>query len=145
VLAEIRRLAVERSVFRGQVISFGPELFGMTGASTPLNFLGRPDVRRDQVVLPDELLGEIEGQVLGIAAHAALLAAEADAAGADADVLRAGADADADAAGAADGSGPIRVSDGQLETALDQLLAGRSELTRVLLGGQAAATAAAAG
>ncbi len=62
---------------------------------------------------------------------AALLAAEADAAGAD-------------AAGAADGSGPIRVRDGQLEKALDQLLAGRSELTRVLLGGQAAVTAAAA-
>jgi ATP-dependent 26S proteasome regulatory subunit len=57
---------------------------------------------------------------------AALLAAEADAAGAAAD---------------ADGSGPIRVTDGQLETALDQLLAGRSELTRVLLGGQATAAA----
>ena len=75
VLAEIRRLAVERSVFRGQVISFGPELFGMAGASTPLNFLGRPGVRRDQVVLPDELLDEIEGQVLGIASHAARLLA----------------------------------------------------------------------
>ena len=75
VLAEIRRLAVERSVFRGQVISFGPELFGMAGASTPLNFLGRPSVRRDQVVLPDELLNEIEGQVLGIATHAGRLLA----------------------------------------------------------------------
>ena len=57
---------------------------------------------------------------------AALLAAEADAA------------ADAAEAAAADGSSPIRVTDGQLEAALDQLLAGRSELTRVLLGGQAA-------
>jgi hypothetical protein len=324
VLAEIRGLAVERSVFRGQVISFGPEMFGMVGASTPLNFLSRPSVRRDQVVLPDELLAEIEGQVLGIARHAgrllasgqhlkrgillygapgagkthtvnyllgrlpeatvivisgralgrvteacsvartlqpsvvvvedvdliaeershrpgehpllfqllnemeglnsatdvtfllttnradllepalaarpgrvdlaaelplpdadarralirlyqgrlvlddsgvdaivartdgvtaaflkellrkaALLAAEADAA----DAAGAGvAGADADLAGAdADGSGPIRVGDGQLEAALDQLLAGRSELTRVLLGGQAAATATAAG
>ena len=75
VLAEIRRLAVERSVFRGQVISFGPELFGLAGASTPLNFLERPSVRRDQVVLPDELLAEIEGQVLGIARHAGRLLA----------------------------------------------------------------------
>ena len=75
VLAEVRRLAVERSVFRGQVISFGPELFGMAGASTPLNFLSRPSVRRDQVVLPDELLDQIEGQVLGIARHAGRLLA----------------------------------------------------------------------
>jgi hypothetical protein len=49
--------------------------------------------------------------------------------------------AEADAAADADGSSPIRVTDGQLEAALDQLLAGRSALTRVLLGGQAAPTA----
>ena len=49
------------------MISFGPELLGR--ASTPLNFLTRPNVRRDQVVLPVELLDEIEGQVLGIALH----------------------------------------------------------------------------
>jgi ATP-dependent 26S proteasome regulatory subunit len=45
---------------------------------------------------------------------AALLAAEADGAG----------------------NGPIRVTGPDLATALDQLLAGRSQLTRVLLGGQ---------
>ena len=57
---------------------------------------------------------------------AALLAAEADAA--------------AEAGRAADGgsSSPIRVTDGQLEAALDQLIAGRGGLTRVLLGGQTA-------
>jgi ATP-dependent 26S proteasome regulatory subunit len=49
--------------------------------------------------------------------------------------------AEADASADADGSGPIRVTDGHLEAALDQLLAGRSQLTRVLLGGQAASTA----
>ena len=31
VLAEVRRLTSERSVFRGQVISFGPEVFGPGG------------------------------------------------------------------------------------------------------------------
>jgi ATP-dependent 26S proteasome regulatory subunit len=51
--------------------------------------------------------------------------------------------AEADAAADAGGSGPIRVTDGHLEMALDQLLEGRSQLTRVLLGGQAAATATA--
>ncbi len=65
---------MERSVFRGQVISFGPEMFGH-GSSTPLNFLSRPNVSRDQVVLPDDLLNEIEGQVLGIARHAGRLLA----------------------------------------------------------------------
>src|SRR5208282_3901933 len=54
VRREIWRLAQERSLFRGQVISFGPEMFGHS-TSTPLNFLPRPDVSRDQVVLPDAL------------------------------------------------------------------------------------------
>jgi hypothetical protein len=49
--------------------------------------------------------------------------------------------ASADAAAEADGAGPIRVTDGQLGAALDQLLGARSQLTRVLLGGQAEATA----
>jgi hypothetical protein len=49
--------------------------------------------------------------------------------------------ASADAASDADGSGPIRVTDTSLEAALDQLLGARSQLTRVLLGGQAHATA----
>jgi hypothetical protein len=46
---------------------------------------------------------------------AALLAAEADAAG----------------------EGPLRVTDSDLATALDELLASRSQLTRPLLGGEA--------
>jgi cell division protease FtsH len=50
VLAEIQRLTNERSVFRGQVIGFGPEVFG-PGRQVPLNFLERPAVGRDQVVL----------------------------------------------------------------------------------------------
>src|SRR5215472_15688312 len=70
VLRDIWRLAHERSLFRGQVISFGPDLFGPGGGTTPLNFLPRPSVSRDQVVLPDELLAEIERQVIGVARHA---------------------------------------------------------------------------
>jgi hypothetical protein len=67
VLREIWRLARERSVFRGQVISFGPEVFGPGGDTTPLNFLPRPRVGRDQVILPGMLLDEIERQVIGVA------------------------------------------------------------------------------
>ena len=75
VMREIWRLAAERSVFRGQVISFGPEIFGPGGDTTPLSFLTRPCVTRDQVVLPGTLLDEIERQVIGVAKQAERLLA----------------------------------------------------------------------
>ena len=75
VLREIRALADERSVFRGQVISFGPEVFGPAAGSTPLAFLPRPSVARSEIVLPDELLADIERQVAGIARHSGRLLA----------------------------------------------------------------------
>ncbi len=75
VLREIRALAGERSVFRGQVISFGPEVFGPATGSTPLAFLPRPSVARSEIVLPEELLAGIEQQVAGIARHSARLLA----------------------------------------------------------------------
>jgi hypothetical protein len=75
VLREIRTLASERSVFRGQVISFGPDMLGPGVGSTPLSFLPRAAVTRDQLVLPGELLNEIERQVVGVAAHSERLLA----------------------------------------------------------------------
>ncbi len=75
VLREIWRLAARHSVFRGQMISFGPEIFGRGGNTTPLSFLPRPSVSRDQVVLPGALLDEIERQVVGIAKQAGRLLA----------------------------------------------------------------------
>ena len=75
VLREIRALGHERSVFRGQVISFGPEVFGPATGSTPLTFLSRPSVGRSQIVLPEELLAGIEQQVAGIARHSGRLLA----------------------------------------------------------------------
>jgi hypothetical protein len=74
VLGEIRTLASERSVFRGQVISFGFEVFG-PGRQVPMNFLERPAVGRDQIVLPPEVLENIERQVLGVGRHSARLLA----------------------------------------------------------------------
>jgi hypothetical protein len=73
-LGEITRLASERSVFRGQVISMAPEVFG-PGRQAPLNFLERPAVSRDQIVLPTDVLESIEEQVLGVGRHAGRLRA----------------------------------------------------------------------
>jgi len=74
-LAAIRELALAGSVFRGQVLSFGPELLGPGWGSAPLNFLERPAVDRTQVILPPGLLTEIERQVLGIRRHSGRLLA----------------------------------------------------------------------
>lgn len=75
VMREIWELAAEHSVFRSKIISFGPEIFGPGTSSSPLNFLSLPDVRRDQIVLPAELLAEIERQVIGVAKHSSRLLA----------------------------------------------------------------------
>jgi len=81
ILGEIQTLASERSVFRGQVISVGPEVFGpgpkeaFGGRSAPLSFLERPAVARDQIVLPDDVLDNIERQVLGVGRHSGRLLA----------------------------------------------------------------------
>ena len=74
VIDEIRRLALERNVFRGQVISFGSEVFGPRRQEL-LSFLTRPEVGRDQVILPPDLLERIERQVVGVARHVSWLRA----------------------------------------------------------------------
>jgi hypothetical protein len=74
ILGQVQALASERSVFRGQVISFGPEVFG-PGRQVPMNFLSRPSVGRDQIVLPAEVLDNIERQVLGVGRHSGRLLA----------------------------------------------------------------------
>ena len=68
VIEEIRRLSISRNVYRGQVLAFGTDVFGQE--ATLLSFLDRPAVRRDQVVLPADVLDGIEDQVVGIARHA---------------------------------------------------------------------------
>ncbi len=74
IVGSIRQLSLEHNVFRGHVISFGGEVFGHGGGGL-LNFLDRPDVGRDQVILPAEVLDGIERQVLGVARHATRLQA----------------------------------------------------------------------
>jgi cell division protease FtsH len=66
-LAEIRTLVVELNVFRGQVISFGTAgEFDHHGLG-PVVFFERPDLRADQLILPETATGAIEAQVFGIA------------------------------------------------------------------------------
>lgn len=74
VADEIRRLSMERNVFRGHVISFADEVFGRHRGGL-LSFLDRPDIGREHVVLPTQVLDGIEQQVLGVARHASRLLA----------------------------------------------------------------------
>jgi len=74
VIDEFRRLGLEHNVFRGHVVEFGSEVFGHRGGAL-LSFVARPDVARDQVVLPPDLLDGIERQVVGVARHASRLLA----------------------------------------------------------------------
>jgi cell division protease FtsH len=68
LLAEVRQLMVERNVFRRRVISFGEPHLGHVGVG-PLVFHRRPELARDQLVLPEAALDLVERQVLGIARH----------------------------------------------------------------------------
>jgi hypothetical protein len=74
VIDEIRRLSIERNVFRGHVVSFDGEVFGRRHQEL-LSFLDRPVVGREQVILPPDLLDRIERQVVGVARHVSWLRA----------------------------------------------------------------------
>jgi cell division protease FtsH len=74
VIDEIRRLSVERNVFRGHVVCFGGEVFGPRRQEL-LSFMERPEVGREQVILPPDLLERIERQVVGVARHVSWLRA----------------------------------------------------------------------
>jgi hypothetical protein len=70
VLAELRALALLHNIYRGHVLSFDQELFGMgPPGETPLSFVERPQLSRDALVLPQGLLELVERQVIGIAEH----------------------------------------------------------------------------
>jgi hypothetical protein len=76
VVDEVRQQAVARNVFRGQVISFGDEMFGHgRGSGGRLRFHDRPRLGRDMVVLPPAVIDGIERQVIGVARHAGRLLA----------------------------------------------------------------------
>ena len=65
--AAIRSASLERNVFRRQVLSFGPDVFGH-GRSL-LQFHRRPTMSADQLILPSETLAEVQRQVVEVARH----------------------------------------------------------------------------
>jgi hypothetical protein len=73
LLSDVRRLMVERSVFRGQVLAF--DLTG--GMYDPseggIRFLERPVLPSDQVVLPPGTLARVERHVVGAVQHREVL------------------------------------------------------------------------
>jgi hypothetical protein len=73
VAADIRAAAIEHNVFRGQVLSFGQEVFGH--GQTLLQFHRRPTMTADQLILPAETLAEVQRQVVGVARHKSRLLA----------------------------------------------------------------------
>jgi hypothetical protein len=68
LLSDVRTLAVEHSVYRRQVVSFGDEAFGPAHGGL-LAFHSRPRLARDELILPGTLLDGIEQQICGVARH----------------------------------------------------------------------------
>jgi hypothetical protein len=62
-LTRVRALMIERSVLRGQVLSFVQSQYGADAGAT---FLRRPDTTADDVVLADGVLDEVVAHVVGI-------------------------------------------------------------------------------
>jgi ATPase family associated with various cellular activities (AAA) len=67
VAEEIRAAALQHNVFRGQVLSFGQEVFGH--GETLLHFHRRPAMGADQLILPAATLAEVQRQVVEVARH----------------------------------------------------------------------------
>jgi DNA polymerase III delta prime subunit len=68
IASRIRRLSNERSVFRNQVVAFADNPFGEQTAG-PIAFHPRPQLSREDVILPEQTFAAIEEHVFGIAAH----------------------------------------------------------------------------
>ncbi|MGH8774028.1 MAG: AAA family ATPase [Jiangellaceae bacterium] len=73
-LADLRELRARHNVLRGQVLSFQPSEF--EPGVGPVRFHRRPDLGRDDVVMPPGVLERIERHVVGIAQHRHRLLAE---------------------------------------------------------------------
>jgi hypothetical protein len=67
VAAQVRTLAVEHNVFRGQVLSFGGEVFGH--GQSLLRFHRRSDMSAADLILPADVLAAIQRQVVQVARH----------------------------------------------------------------------------
>ena len=69
LLDELRELIAERNVFRGQMISLESTMWGQVKVA----FHERPTTTREHVILPENVLDDIDRQALGITRRAAAL------------------------------------------------------------------------
>ncbi len=67
IATEVRAMAVTHNVYRGQVVSFGRQMFGER--ETVLQFHERSTMTADDLILPTETLATIGRQVVGVAEH----------------------------------------------------------------------------
>lgn len=65
VTSRLRELALELNVYRGQLVSFGADVFGERGSV--LRFAARPTMVETSLVLPEATLGDLRRQVVGVA------------------------------------------------------------------------------
>ncbi|MDT4944147.1 MAG: cell division protease FtsH [Pseudonocardiales bacterium] len=73
VASRVRALAVEHNVFRGQVLSFGGEVFGH--GQSLLQFHRRPSMTAADLILRADVLAAVQRQVVEVARHKAQLLA----------------------------------------------------------------------
>ena len=69
-LSELKHAMTERNVYRGKVISIAPEQFGVLSL---VKFHKLPNVRREDIVLPDGALERIERHTVAFSRHADVL------------------------------------------------------------------------
>lgn len=73
IAVEVRDLALEHNVYRGQVVSFGQDMFGERQAA--LSFHSRASMTAEDLILPAETTAAITRQVVGVARQRARLLA----------------------------------------------------------------------
>ena len=70
IAATIRAMSLEHNVFRGQVLSFGGEVFGPYGSGgTVMHFHPRPTLDPAELILPEATRDAVMRQVVGVARH----------------------------------------------------------------------------
>lgn len=72
-LADVTQLMQERNVYRGKIVSLGPQQFGF-GPQTIITFHRLPAVAREDVILPAGVLERIDRHAIAFSEHAAKLA-----------------------------------------------------------------------
>ena len=67
IAGRLRDLALEHNVYRGQVVSFGRNMFGHHGSI--LRFHHREPLAPDELILPTATFDDVRRQVVGVARH----------------------------------------------------------------------------